>query len=148
MTRRKDTELPQTSVPTEVVADEVVYEEMYDSVERAATTATGLDANSGSRPRRQETMRDAAAQTRVLALETKKTNQALEIESLKRRVKKLEKKANKRTHKLNRLYKIGSSRRNESSDEATLRDQEDASKQWRIIDNLDADEGVTLVDET
>nr|GEX78238.1 copia protein [Tanacetum cinerariifolium] len=40
---------------------------------------------------------------------------------LKRRVKKLEKKASKKTHKLKRLYKI---------------------------DELDADEGVTLVDET
>nr|GEV96425.1 hypothetical protein [Tanacetum cinerariifolium] len=43
-TRRKVTALPQTSVPIEVVVDEVVYEEMYNSVERAATTATGLDA--------------------------------------------------------------------------------------------------------
>nr|GEW27668.1 ribonuclease H-like domain-containing protein [Tanacetum cinerariifolium] len=55
-----------TSIPTEVVADEAVYEEMYNSVERAATTATGLDAEQDrdSGPRRQETMRDAAAQTR------------------------------------------------------------------------------------
>ncbi|GJZ14161.1 putative ribonuclease H-like domain-containing protein [Tanacetum coccineum] len=52
------------------------------------------------------------------------TNQALEIDSLKRRVKKLEKKASKRTHKLKRLYKE------------------------RIIDNIDADEGVTLVVKT
>ncbi|GJV33704.1 hypothetical protein Tco_1394104 [Tanacetum coccineum] len=37
---------------------------------------------------------------RVLALETTKTTQALEIASLKSRVKKLEKKASKRTHKL------------------------------------------------
>nr|GEU64712.1 hypothetical protein [Tanacetum cinerariifolium] len=68
--------------------DEAVYEEMYDSVERTATTATGLDAeqdrgiisktqftatlnepssigtSSGSRPRRQETMGDVATQTR------------------------------------------------------------------------------------
>ncbi|GJS48406.1 hypothetical protein Tco_0818838 [Tanacetum coccineum] len=36
---------------------------------------------------------------RVLALETTKTTQALEIASLKSRVKKLEKKANKRTYK-------------------------------------------------
>nr|GEX97740.1 hypothetical protein [Tanacetum cinerariifolium] len=43
-TRRKDTELFQTSVSTKVVADEAVYEEMYDSVERAATTATSLHA--------------------------------------------------------------------------------------------------------
>nr|GEY21169.1 copia protein [Tanacetum cinerariifolium] len=41
-TKRKDTELPQTSVPTSV-ADEVVNEEMDDSLERAATTATSLD---------------------------------------------------------------------------------------------------------
>nr|GEY23424.1 ATP-dependent DNA helicase RecG [Tanacetum cinerariifolium] len=78
-------------------------------------------------------------QSRVLSLETTNTNQALEIEIIKRWVKNLEKKANKRTHKLNRLDKICSSRRNESSDEASLGDQEDASKQDRIIDNLDAD---------
>nr|GFD25903.1 hypothetical protein [Tanacetum cinerariifolium] len=50
--------------------------------------------------------------------------------------------------KLKILYKIGSSRRIESSDEASLGDQEDESKKERIIDNLDANEGVTLVDET
>nr|GEW82002.1 uncharacterized mitochondrial protein AtMg00810-like [Tanacetum cinerariifolium] len=68
--------------------DEAVYEEMYDIVERAATTANGLDVeqdrgiinktqfmatlnepssigtSSGSGPRRRETMRDAAVQTR------------------------------------------------------------------------------------
>nr|GEW81824.1 hypothetical protein [Tanacetum cinerariifolium] len=87
-------------------------------------------------------------QSRVLALETTKTNQALDIGSLKRRVKKPEKKASKRIHKLSRLYKIGSSRIIKSSNEASLDDQEDASKQGRIIDNLDADKRVTLVDET
>nr|GEV15446.1 hypothetical protein [Tanacetum cinerariifolium] len=85
---------------------------------------------------------------RVLALKTTKTNQALEIISLKRKVKKLEKKANKRTHKLNKLYKIGSSRRIKSSDEASLSDQEDASKQGRKIIDIDADVEVTLIEET
>nr|GEY09446.1 hypothetical protein [Tanacetum cinerariifolium] len=61
-------------------------------------------------------------QSRVLALETTKANQALEIGSLKRRVKKLKKRANKRTHKLKRLYKIGSLRRIESLDKASLGD--------------------------
>nr|GEW03058.1 hypothetical protein [Tanacetum cinerariifolium] len=75
-------------------------------------------------------------------------NQALEIGSLKRRVKKLKKKASKKTHKLKRLYKIGSSTRVESSEDEDLGDQEDASKQGRIIDNLDANAEVTLVDET
>nr|GEZ27037.1 hypothetical protein [Tanacetum cinerariifolium] len=67
-------------------------------------------------------------QSRVLALETSKANQAMEIGSLKRKVKKLEKKASNKTHKLKRLYKIGSSTRVESSKDAGLCDQEDASK--------------------
>nr|GEV93669.1 hypothetical protein [Tanacetum cinerariifolium] len=85
---------------------------------------------------------------RVIALETKKANQALEIGSLKRKVKNLEKKASKKTHKVKRLYKIGSLTRMESSKDASLGDQEDASKQERMIGNLDADKGVALVDET
>ncbi|GJU54029.1 hypothetical protein Tco_1227743 [Tanacetum coccineum] len=40
----KDTELPQTSVPIPNVSDEVVHQERGDSVERAATTATSLEA--------------------------------------------------------------------------------------------------------
>ncbi|GKB88256.1 hypothetical protein Tco_0960528 [Tanacetum coccineum] len=44
-------------------------------------------------------------QKKVLDLETTKTIQALDIDSLKRRVKKLEKKQRSRTHKLRRLYK-------------------------------------------
>ncbi|GJX65543.1 hypothetical protein Tco_0299886 [Tanacetum coccineum] len=86
--KRKDTEVPQPSGPTTNVADEAVNEEMDDSLERAATTATGLEAeqdsgnidktqskatlnepsssgtSSGSGPRRQETMGDTIAQTR------------------------------------------------------------------------------------
>nr|GEY58660.1 hypothetical protein [Tanacetum cinerariifolium] len=63
-------------------------------------------------------------QSRVLALETTKANQALEIGSLKRKVKKLEKKASKKTRKLKRLYKIGSSTRVESSKDAGRNDQD------------------------
>ncbi|GJU70183.1 hypothetical protein Tco_1256442 [Tanacetum coccineum] len=43
---------------------------------------------------------------RVIALETTKTNQALEIDSLKRRVKKLEKKKGSRTQRLKRLFRV------------------------------------------
>nr|GFB33497.1 hypothetical protein [Tanacetum cinerariifolium] len=42
--RRKDTEVPQPSNPTEHVIFEAVNEDMDDSLERAATTATRLDA--------------------------------------------------------------------------------------------------------
>ncbi|GKD83204.1 hypothetical protein Tco_1350043, partial [Tanacetum coccineum] len=85
---------------------------------------------------------------RVLDLETTKTTQALEIDILKRRVKKLEKKNRSRTHALKRLYKVGLSAKVISSDDEGLGDQEDASKQGRRIDVLDADTEVTLVDET
>nr|GEW14458.1 hypothetical protein [Tanacetum cinerariifolium]GEX47674.1 hypothetical protein [Tanacetum cinerariifolium] len=60
-------------------------------------------------------------QQRVLDLETIKTTQALEIDSLKRRVKKLERRKRSRTHRLKRLYKVGLSTRVESfKDKVTL----------------------------
>ncbi|GJU38184.1 hypothetical protein Tco_1186538 [Tanacetum coccineum] len=62
-------------------------------------------------------------QSRVLALETTKSNQALEIKSLKRRVKSLEKRRKSRTPRFKRLRK------------------------GRKIADLDADAEVTLVDE-
>ncbi|GJZ29933.1 hypothetical protein Tco_0574980, partial [Tanacetum coccineum] len=85
---------------------------------------------------------------RVLALETTKTNQALEIDSLKRKVKKLEKKKGSRTYRFKRLYKVGRSARVVSSEDEGLGAQEDASKQGRKIDEIDQDAEVTLVDET
>ncbi|GJV97982.1 hypothetical protein Tco_1549559 [Tanacetum coccineum] len=85
---------------------------------------------------------------RVLALETTKTNQALEIDSLKRRVKKLEKKKRSRTYRLKILFKVGRSAQVVSSEDEGLGAQEDASKQERKILDLDVDAEVTLVYET
>ncbi|GJQ96331.1 hypothetical protein Tco_0007470 [Tanacetum coccineum] len=79
------------------------------------------------------------AHSRVLALETTKSNQALEIESLKRRVKSLEKRLKSRTPGFKRLRKVGSASRVESSNDVSLGAQEDASKQGRKIVDLDAD---------
>nr|GEV10258.1 hypothetical protein [Tanacetum cinerariifolium] len=203
--RRKDTELPQTSV-----IDEAVNEEMDDSLERAATTTTSLDAeqdrgnifktqskatpnepssqgtSSGGGPMCQEAIGDAFAQTRskrvskisndplltevntpqsgenslkltelmelctklqqrVLDLETTKTTQTMEIESLKRRVKKLQRRKRSRSHRLKRLYKVGLSAQVESSKDEGLV-EEDASKQEKIVD-IDANEDITLQDE-
>ncbi|GKD99420.1 hypothetical protein Tco_1387404, partial [Tanacetum coccineum] len=86
-------------------------------------------------------------QNRVIDMEKTKTTQAQEITSLKRRVKRLEKKGESRTHRLKILYKVGLSRRVESSGEEGL-GEEDASKQGRKINDIDADEGIILVDET
>ncbi|GJS91607.1 hypothetical protein Tco_0774243 [Tanacetum coccineum] len=82
---------------------------------------------------------------RVQDLETTKTAQAKEITSLKKRVKKLEQRGRSRTPGLKRLYKVGTSRRVESSAEASLGDQEDASKQGRNIAEIDADVDISLV---
>ncbi|GJY96941.1 putative ribonuclease H-like domain-containing protein [Tanacetum coccineum] len=127
--KRKDTKISQSSGPTDNVADKAVYKEKDDSLVRFATTATGFYAE-------------------VLDLENTRIDQAQEITSLKLRVKKLEKKKGSRTHKLKRLYKVGRSARMISSDEASLGDQEDASKQGRKIDDIDKDVEITLVDET
>ncbi|GJV47791.1 hypothetical protein Tco_1438003 [Tanacetum coccineum] len=188
--------------------DEVVHKELGNSLVRAATTASNLEAeqdsgninktqskatpnessspitNSGGGPWCQETMRDTIAQTRfesvskhsndsllargntlqsdedrlqldelmalcttlqnrVLDLEKTKTTQHNEIASLKRRVKKLEKKDRLRTHRLKRLYKVSLTARVESSDNKESLG-EDASKQGRI-DAIDAEEEITLV---
>ncbi|GJX03631.1 retrovirus-related pol polyprotein from transposon TNT 1-94 [Tanacetum coccineum] len=178
--KRKDTQVPQSSDLIDNVADEAVHKELGDSLVRAATTASSLEAeqdngninktqskatpngsssqgtNSGG-PWCQETMGDTIAQTRfesvskhsndsllargntlqsdedrlkleewmalcttlknhVLDLEKIKTTQHNEIASLKRRVKKLEKKDRLRTYRLKRLYKFGLTARVESSD--------------------------------
>nr|GEV34855.1 reverse transcriptase domain-containing protein [Tanacetum cinerariifolium] len=83
----------------------------------------------------------------VLDLEKTMTTQCNEIASLKRRVKKLEKKNRSRTHRRKRLYKVGLKARVESSgDEESL--GEDAFKQGMRINAIDADEDITLVSAT
>nr|GEX79315.1 hypothetical protein [Tanacetum cinerariifolium] len=81
-------------------------------------------------------------QQRVLDLETTKTTQALEIDSLKRRVKRLKRRKRSRTYGLKRLYKVVLSARVESSEDEGL-GKEDGSKQRRIAD-IDANKDITL----
>ncbi|GJR56996.1 hypothetical protein Tco_1499158 [Tanacetum coccineum] len=207
--KRKDTQVPQPSGPSDNVADGAVHKELGDSLVRAVITVSSLEVEQGSGnitktrskatpnessslettlgggPRHQETMGDTIAQTRfknvsklsndsllargntlrsdedrlkldelmelctnlqkkVLDLDKTKTSQDNEIASLKRRVKKLEKKNRSRTHKLKRLNKVGLTVRVESSgDEENL--DEDASKHGRRINAIDVDEDITLV---
>ncbi|GJT49589.1 hypothetical protein Tco_0975746 [Tanacetum coccineum] len=141
--KRKDTEVPQPSGPTYNVIDEVVYEEMDDSLERAATTGTSLDAEQDmgniNKTQSKATLNEPRVNTprsdedrlkikelmelctnmqnRVINSEKTKTSQAQEITSLKRRVKRPEKKGGSRTYGLKRIYKVGLSRRVKSSDE-------------------------------
>ncbi|GJW80134.1 hypothetical protein Tco_0144109 [Tanacetum coccineum] len=122
--KRKDTQVPQPSGPTEHVADKAIHKELGDSLVRAATTASSLE--------------------KVLDLEKTKTTQANEIASLKRRVKKLKQKKRSRTYGLKILRKVGATAMVESSgDEENL--GEDAYKQGRMINAIDADEYITMV---
>nr|GEX77708.1 uncharacterized mitochondrial protein AtMg00810-like [Tanacetum cinerariifolium] len=121
--KRKDTQVPQPSGPTEFVVDEAIHKELGDRLVRAATTASSLEAeqdsgnitktqskatpnesssqrtNSGGGPMCQETMEDTIAQTRVESF----------------------------------------------GDEESL--GEDASKQGRRIDAINADDDITLIND-
>ncbi|GJS11693.1 putative ribonuclease H-like domain-containing protein [Tanacetum coccineum] len=84
-------------------------------------------------------------QTHVLDLQQAKDAQAKEIDALKKRIQRLERKKISRPIGLKRLEKIGMTRRVESSeDQESLGAPEDASKQGRNIEDVD----VSLVDET
>nr|GFA05121.1 hypothetical protein [Tanacetum cinerariifolium] len=100
--KRKDTQVPQPSGPTESVTDEAVHKELGDSLVRAATTTFSLEAKC------QETMGDTTAQTR--------------LESVSKH----------------------------SNDLLLTRDDlggEDASKQGRRIDAINANKDITLVND-
>nr|GEZ82128.1 hypothetical protein [Tanacetum cinerariifolium] len=92
-------------------------------------------------------------QTRVLDLEKTKTTQALEIYSLKRRVKRLEKKQRSRTHKLKRLYKVGliarvdSSKDEQNLGEVVFVDKEVADKEVNDEENNEVQKVVEVVVE-
>nr|GEV07952.1 hypothetical protein [Tanacetum cinerariifolium] len=153
--------LPNSTIFEQLaLMDEAVHKELGDSLVRAVTITSSLEAEQdiGGGLRRQETMRDTIAQTRFksvskhsndsllakgntlqsdedimkldelmalcitfqhmdLDLEQTKTTQKNEIDNLKRRIKKLEKRNKLRTHKLKRLYKVGLTARVESSDD-------------------------------
>ncbi|GJX09406.1 putative ribonuclease H-like domain-containing protein [Tanacetum coccineum] len=136
--KKKDTEVPQLSGSTDDVTDENV-----------TTTSNDPLLSGEDRMQLNELMNLCTnLQNKVLDLEEAKTAQAKEIVSLKKRVKKLEQRRKSRTLGLKRLRKVGSARRVESSDDASLGAQEDASKQGRKIADIDADAEVTLIDET
>nr|GEU29066.1 hypothetical protein [Tanacetum cinerariifolium] len=63
-------------------------------------------------------------QTKVIYLEKIKTTQANEIDSLKRMVKKLERRNKSRTHKLKRLYKVRLTAKVESSEDKECLDKD------------------------
>ncbi|GKB58218.1 hypothetical protein Tco_0914404 [Tanacetum coccineum] len=99
--KRKDTEDPQLSGPTEPITDDT------ENVASVPTHSNDPLLSGEDRLKLNELMELCTKLSeRVLALETTKTNQALEIDSLKRRVKTLEKK--KRVQNIKGSYNIQS----------------------------------------
>ncbi|GJX63316.1 hypothetical protein Tco_0296216 [Tanacetum coccineum] len=152
--KRKNIEVPQASGPTDNVTNEAVYEEMDDSLERAATISTSLDAkqdrgninktqskatlnepcfigtSSGSGPRRQDTMGDTIAQTGFENVSKTSNDSLLAGVNTPQ--------SDEDSLKLKELMELI-----ESSEDEGL-GEEDASKQGRI-DDIDANEDIYLV---
>ncbi|GJT71498.1 uncharacterized mitochondrial protein-like protein [Tanacetum coccineum] len=136
--KKKNTKVPQPSGSTDNVPDENV------------PTTSNDPLLSGKDRLKLTKLIDLCTnlQKNVLDLEKAKIDQDSEIASIKKKVKKLERSNKSRTLGLKRLRKVGSARRVESFDEASLDDQDDASKQGRKIADIDVDTEVTLIDET
>ncbi|GJS51179.1 hypothetical protein Tco_0624541 [Tanacetum coccineum] len=145
--KRKDTQIAQSSGPTEHVVDEAVYKELNDKSSSLRTTSSGG-------PWRQETMEDTIAQTRFENV-SKHSNDPLlakgnTLQSGKDSLKLMELCTNLQTRVLD-LEKIKTTQAEEivtrvesSGDEESL--GKDASKQGRI-NAIDADKDVTLIND-
>nr|GEV02858.1 reverse transcriptase domain-containing protein [Tanacetum cinerariifolium] len=155
-------ELDDRLVRVATAASGLEAEQEGGNIDKTQSKATHNEANSlrttsGGGPRCQEGMGDTIAQTRFenvfklsndgivyqftikdYFLREYKDHSSTRDTSLKRRVKKLEKKQKSRTHKLKRLYKVGLTARVQSLGE-------DASKQVRKIHDINTDEDITLV---
>nr|GEW90620.1 putative ribonuclease H-like domain-containing protein [Tanacetum cinerariifolium] len=161
--KRKDTQVPWPSDHIEDVPDEAVHKELGDSLVRAATTGTtcqprfesisehsndSLLAKGNTLQSDEDSLKldelmalCTTLQNNILDLGKTTTTQRNEIASLKRRVKKLEKKNRSRTHRLKRLYKVGLMARVESS--VSVQDEvvsNNAEKEMFDVDVLDGEE--------
>ncbi|GJR29457.1 putative ribonuclease H-like domain-containing protein [Tanacetum coccineum] len=117
------------------VTDEAVYEEMDESLEKAATTATNLDAEQDrgniNKTQSNATLNEPSSLGTSSGFNTPQSDEdSLKLKELMELCTNLQ-------------NKVGLSRRVESSDEEGL-GKEDASKQGRIAD-IDADAGINLV---
>ncbi|GJS92858.1 ribonuclease H-like domain-containing protein [Tanacetum coccineum] len=150
------------SGPIDIVADEAVHKELGDSLVRAATTASSLEAkqDSGGGPRCHETMGDTIAQTRfenvskhsndsLLARgntlqsdeDSLKLTELMELcTNLQQRVLDLEKTKTTQQIEIDSLKRRVKSLKRKGEDLG-----EDASKHGRRINVIYADEDITLV---
>ncbi|GKA26136.1 putative ribonuclease H-like domain-containing protein [Tanacetum coccineum] len=170
---RRETPLFPTMVvqnQADMGEDEAVNEEMDDNLERAATTATSLDADSlgtssGGGPRRQETMGDTIAHTRSENV-SKLSNDPLlargnTLQSCKDRLKLLEL-MELCTNLQNRVIDLENTKTAQAQEITSLKlrvkklEKKGGSRTHKLkrlykgrkIDDIDKDAEITLVDET
>ncbi|GKA36589.1 hypothetical protein Tco_0723154 [Tanacetum coccineum] len=107
--QRKDTEIPQSNGPTEPIVDEAANEENVPTQSNDPPLSRVNTLGSGEDKLKLKELMDLCTKlsNRVLDLETTKTAQAKEIASLKKRVKKLERKRKSKTPGMKRLFKFG-----------------------------------------
>ncbi|GKC43121.1 hypothetical protein Tco_1060843 [Tanacetum coccineum] len=117
--QRKDTEIPQSSGPTKHIADEVATKENVPTQSNDLPLSRVNTPGSGEDRLSLKELMDLCTKfsNRVLGLETTKTAQAKEIASLKKRVKKLERKRKSKTSGMKILFKIGRSAQVVSSED-------------------------------
>ncbi|GKC36487.1 hypothetical protein Tco_1048871 [Tanacetum coccineum] len=162
--KKKDTQVPQSSVPSDNVVDEAVYKELDDSL-ATPSEAGSQRTTSGGGPRRQETMGDTIAQTRfenvsklyndpLLARgntlrsgeDSLKLNEMMELcTNLQQRVLDLEKTKTTQAEEIVSLKRRVKKLEQKKRDEEDL--GEDASKQGRRIHDIDVDEDITTVND-
>ncbi|GJZ98816.1 phospholipase-like protein [Tanacetum coccineum] len=138
--QRKDTEVPQPSDSIEQISDEVPNEE------NVTTNSHDLLLSGEDRLQLNELMDLCTKlQQRVLDLENAKTAQDSVIASLKKKVKKLERRNKSRTPRLKRLRKVGRSARIISSEDEVLKRFVRNSAEF--IKGLDDQDGTFLHDD-
>ncbi|GKB20644.1 putative ribonuclease H-like domain-containing protein [Tanacetum coccineum] len=103
--------------------------------------------STSSQPKQKQKSKRKQRKEAEVAHDEIEHEQTIEIVSSRKRVDKLEKRRKFRTTGLKDLKKVGAAKRIESSYDS-LGAQEDASKQGRRIEDIDADAEVTLVNET
>ncbi|GKF05059.1 hypothetical protein Tco_0035727, partial [Tanacetum coccineum] len=84
----------------------------------------------------------------VLDLEKAKSDQAIEIASLKKRIEKLERRRKFRTTRLRRLKKVGTARRIESSNDSLVNETQERHDEDLMFDTGVLDDDEVFVDVT
>ncbi|GJU39698.1 putative ribonuclease H-like domain-containing protein [Tanacetum coccineum] len=170
--KRNDTQVTQSSDPTESVVDEAVHKELGDNLVRVATTASSLEAeqdsgninktrskatpnesssqgtNSGGGSRCQETMGDNIAQTRFENV-SKHSNDSLlargnTLQSDEDRLK-LDELMALCTTLQNRVLDLEKTKTTQHNEIASLKRRVKKLKKKNRIDAIDVDEEITLV---